>query len=192
MLNVNVILAFLFTSAICALTSCDNQTVSEPENSVESYNHQEVGDSLSMISQQVLLSNVGRELKAGGAVNAIDFCNLNASSLMDSLSKEYNVKISRVTSQPRNPSNMVSNIELSILESLMKSNSKDTLVNIKDDVVYYKSIKLGMPTCLKCHGSADDIDEKTLGIIQARYPNDRATGYKLGDFRGAWKIRFED
>lgn len=49
-----------------------------------------------------------------------------------------------------------------------------------------------MPTCLKCHGNkATDIDVATQEIIDARYPNDLATDYKLGDFRGAWKITFK-
>ncbi len=48
-----------------------------------------------------------------------------------------------------------------------------------------------MPACLKCHGlPGKDIDANTLALLQKKYPEDKATGYKLGDLRGAWKISF--
>jgi hypothetical protein len=58
-------------------------------------------------------------------------------------------------------------------------------------IVYYKPIRIAMPACLKCHGSAEkDIDPKTLAIIRQKYPDDLATNYKEGDLRGLWKITF--
>ena len=192
MLNTTIKLVALLVSTSFLMISCNDTKNSEEMPLVEQYDYQAVGDSLSMISQQTLLSNVAREMQSGGPVHAIDFCNLNASSLMDSLSKEYKVKISRVTSQARNPSNKASESEFGILNSLKESNSKDTVVNLNDSHVYYKSIKLGMSTCLKCHGTSNDIDEKTMETIQDRYPNDQATNYQIGDFRGAWKIQFTD
>ena len=100
--------------------SCDTNPNTE-ENIEPTTNYQEIGDSISTISQQTLLMNVGREIKSGGPVQAIDFCNLNASVLMDSLSKAHNVKISRVTSKPRNSSNTATNFELELLKSLESS-----------------------------------------------------------------------
>ena len=35
--------------------------------------------------------------------------------------------------------------------------------------------------------SEKEIDNKTLEILNERYPNDLAKGYKMGDFRGAWE-----
>lgn len=46
----------------------------------------------------------------------------------------------------------------------------------------------GMPTCLKCHGGAEDIAGGTRAVLAEKYPRDRATGYQLGDLRGMWKI----
>lgn len=187
-----LVFVLLLGSVAFFIIACNGHSIADDESALEPYNHQKIGDSLSTISQQTLLSNVARELKNGGPVNAIDFCNLNALNLTDSLSKQYNVKISRITSQPRNQSNLASDSELNILNAMIKSTSKDTVVNNQGDVVYYKSIKLGMSACLKCHGAPTDMDTKALEIIQARYPRDRATNYKMGDFRGAWKIQFED
>jgi hypothetical protein len=184
-------ITLLSLSTVFLLASCGNSDTEEDTIITEPINHQAIGDSLSTISQQTLLANVAREMKSGGPVHAIDFCNLNASPLMDSLSKQYDVEISRITAQARNPSNKASASELELLQSMMNSNSKDTLIHSDASTTYYKSIKLGMSTCLKCHGTSSDTDENTLAAILERYPKDQATNYALGDFRGAWKIEFE-
>lgn len=190
--NIKVVFTLLSISIAFLMTSCSTHNPSTGESKIRPYNYQKVGDSLSNVSQQILLSNVGRELNAGGSAKAIEFCHLNALRIMDSLSNSYNVKISRITTQPRNPSNMALDSELEILNWLMKSSSQDTVVKSGKNFAYYKGIKLGMPACLKCHGSKNDIDNETSKIIQARYPYDLATNYQLGDFRGAWKVEFEE
>jgi hypothetical protein len=57
--------------------------------------------------------------------------------------------------------------------------------------VYYKPIKIGMPTCLQCHGKPkEDINEATASTIRKKYRFDKATGYAMGNLRGAWKLTF--
>ncbi|MFT5780405.1 MAG: hypothetical protein ACI837_003367 [Crocinitomicaceae bacterium] len=175
------------------ITSCDTNENDVADEPSLTKNYQAIGDSLSGISQQTLLMNVSRELKSGGPVHAIDFCNLKVSSLMDSLSKKYDVTISRITSMPRNASNKATSFELGLLKSLESSSINDTVVSMEGQATYYKGITLGMPTCLKCHGSPQsDIGEETLIALQKHYPKDLAKNYQLGDFRGAWKIQFQD
>ena len=64
-----------------------------------------IGDSISNIAQATLLQNVSNAMKAGGPVHAVDFCNIQAVPLMDSVSKANNVKVERVTDKNRNPDN---------------------------------------------------------------------------------------
>ena len=55
----------------------------------------------------------------------------------------------------------------------------------KKNFRFMKAIPTG-EVCLKCHGS-----EMKPGIkakLQELYPNDKATGFKLGDIRGAFTI----
>lgn len=40
-------------------------------------------------------------------------------------------------------------------------------------------------TCLTCHGDPASIQEDIKNILKERYPKDQATGYQLGDLRGA-------
>jgi len=40
--------------------------------------------------------------------------------------------------------------------------------------------------CVKCHGDVKKMNKEAYGIILKRYPDDKAIGYKEGDFRGAF------
>ena len=71
--------------------------------------------------------------------------------------------------------------------------SKDTvLYDRAHKPVYYKPIRIGIETCLKCHGSrSQDIELVTLEKIDELYPTDNAVNYSMGELRGLWKIEFE-
>jgi len=45
---------------------------------------------------------------------------------------------------------------------------------------------------LQCHGEpGKDIQAENLTLLHQVYPDDKATGYKLGDLRGIWRVRFQ-
>ena len=39
--------------------------------------------------------------------------------------------------------------------------------------------------CLACHGAPEQIPAEVAAILAERYPDDQATGYAVGDLRGA-------
>jgi hypothetical protein len=49
---------------------------------------------------------------------------------------------------------------------------------------YAKAIAL-QPLCVTCHGSSNDIPAGVKARLQAEYPMDKATGYSVGELRGA-------
>lgn len=155
------------------------------------------GDSIATQAQQVLMKNVSTAIQEKGIAGAVDFCNINAMPLTDSLSTLNAVNIQRISEKNRNPKNaIVSELDKSALEQI-KIMLKDTSISTKHiimqesgNVYYYKPILLGMPTCLSCHGNTTtDITPETLKVIQTKYPTDKATGYQLGEWRGLWKIK---
>lgn len=180
---------FSFIPALLLFACTNNAPEGEEAGFV---NHQAQGDSITTAAQQVLLKNVASAMKQGGPVHAIEFCNLNASPLIDSLSGQHGATISRISEKNRNPNNKASGFEIELLTALESQQQKDTVVLNDDKITYYKTIRLGMPACIKCHGIPnDDINEATLEVLNRLYPNDLATGYKLEEFRGAWKVEFE-
>ena len=173
------------------LFSC-NQNSSKIDS--ETYlEFQNKGANISNISQVTLLSNVGKAIQKGGPEYAVEFCNLEVSSIIDSLNIANNCVISRVSTKNRNLENGLSNKTEKELWTLFQNNlAVDTLIQSKGKLIYYKPIKIGLPACLKCHGKPEsEINSATSEKLQKLYPNDLATGYKLKDFRGLWKIEFE-
>lgn len=173
----------LFFCFACS-TKLDKETYKKYQNS---------GQVITANVQAVLLSNVGKAIQTGGPEYAVEFCNLEASSIVDSLNEVFNCNISRVSAKNRNPQNaIVTSQEQTIWRIFSEQQLADTLVMHDDILVYYKPIKIGMPACLKCHGNVEtDINTATQEKLNELYPSDLATGYKLHDFRGLWKIEFQ-
>lgn len=149
-------------------------------------------------TQGVLLANIGQAIKKGGTEHAVQFCNVNAMSIVDSLSTTSGMKIGRISTRNRNPLNKIKSQEDRMAWKYFANNegdgaSKDTvLYDRAHKPVYYKPIRIGMETCLKCHGSrSQDIELVTLEKIDELYPTDNAVNYSMGELRGLWKIEFE-
>jgi len=46
--------------------------------------------------------------------------------------------------------------------------------------------------CMQCHGSENEqIDNNTLAKINELYPDDKATGYGVGELRGIWVVEMD-
>lgn len=156
--------------------------------------YRKLGDSISLQAQQTLIKNLLGAIQKGGADYAVEFCNEKAMPLTDSLSEKYRVEIQRISAKNRNPKNVASLFDkkiLALFESTTVPLLKDTLIDTPKGYVYYKPIKIGMPTCLQCHGKPkEDINEATASTIRKKYRFDKATGYAMGELRGAWKLTF--
>lgn len=155
------------------------------------------GEEIASATQQELLKVVQGAMATGGPGYAVEYCNLEALNLKDSLSKLNNCTIRRLSTKYRNPADKpLSEIEMEQLKSYEMLHSEGEVlspsVHIVDDAVeYYKPIMISSGACLLCHGDPEtQIAEGTRNIIKELYPNDLATGYALNDFRGVWKITF--
>ncbi len=175
--------------------SCGQKTA-ETIDSATYARYQKSGNEISGQTQKVLLSNVSQAMQQGGSLYAVEFCNLQASGLVDSLNAEFNCEISRVTNKNRNPENNLetkTDKQIWAYFSNIQQNEElhDTLIQNKNTITYYKPILTAMPACLQCHGPVQDINPETWEKIQTLYPKDKATGYALNELRGMWKIGFE-
>jgi hypothetical protein len=155
------------------------------------------GSEIVNLTQTELLKNVSHAMKTGGPGYAIDFCNLRAMPLKDSLSQLNDCHIRRIALKYRNPIDMPQTETekeqlLKYQDAHQQGESLDPEIHLFDDrIEYYQPIFLDKGACLVCHGSpGKQIANETMEKIMARYPNDLATGFALNDFRGAWKITF--
>jgi hypothetical protein len=183
--------------AIAVLLSCNPGTSKKESIAPDVYaNYLQKGNDISGLAQGVLLTNVGKAIQQGGPVHAVEFCNLKASSITDSLNQANNCVITRVSEKNRNPENFLQNETDKNLWEYYSGKApgagNDTLVQAGDELIFYKPIRIGMPACLNCHGTqGKEIDSATFEKLQTLYPADLATGYQLNELRGMWKIHFE-
>jgi len=165
--------------------------------SMEDYAHfEQQGQQIVAQSFQVLSQALTGAIAEGGAENAIDYCNINALSLTDSLSKLYNVEIGRTSEKIRNPFNTPDSTAKDMLLYYKKQQSKQNelkpaVVEMSNGQILFCKPILMQPTCLLCHGIENEtLDPKAASKIAQKYPQDAAKGYREGDFRGIWTVRF--
>lgn len=139
-----------------------------------------------------LLQKLGGELKAqmqtSGALGALNFCSQNALTLTEQVAKESKTSIKRVSINHRNPVNKANTEETALLlewEKLAKNSQPlpaHKVVAVSENIaMFYKPIVISNEACLKCHGN---VEGELAKAIKTAYPEDRATGYKMGDLRG--------
>ena len=176
----------VFLSSLFLISCQQNQ-----RNETEIATMKSKADSITNVSQQVLLQNVAAAISKGGTEYAIDFCNVKAMPITDSMAHQFQTSIQRISDKNRNPNNgLQTKIDHAVFEEFKDNPQlKDSLVSEGNHYVYYKRINLAMSTCLKCHGTTTtDITPNTMKKINEHYPNDKATGYQLNEFRGLWKL----
>lgn len=152
------------------------------------------GDSIATIAQQLLVKNLTKQINDSGFAYAVTFCNQYANELLTELESSTQTTIGRVSLKNRNEQNAANDIDKSVLTFLEKHYKndgilRDTIVVNNNNVTYYKTIVIGMETCLSCHGESNKRDALAYENILKLYPNDLAIDYKLKDFKGAWKIK---
>lgn len=131
-----------------------------------------------------------------GAKEAISVCRHLAPEIEARIETETGWEIRRTSLKVRNPDNAPIGDEKGLLQSMdlkaMAGQSPSLLRTIRlterngEKTVQFMQATPTFDTCLACHG--DTIDPAVMSEIKALYPNDEATGYAVGDIRGAFSL----
>jgi hypothetical protein len=144
----------------------------------------------------VLMERLGEELDAGSPKDALTVC-ADEAQVLTTAQEGEGIHIRRVSLRTRNPNNAPDPWEMAQLEKLQALHDRGELpaevavVEASadgDELRYLKPITVLDP-CLLCHGGEQDLDPAVVEELARRYPEDRATGYAAGDFRGAVSVR---
>lgn len=144
-----------------------------------------------------LKGTVKKAVKEKGLTGAIESCQLKAPEIAEAVSAEHQISVGRTSEKWRNPENAPDAWEQKVLASFeqrlaageeAKTLDHGEMVKTEDGKQvfrYMKAISAGK-VCLNCHGANIKADvQKTLN---ERYPEDKATGFSLGDLRGAFTV----
>jgi hypothetical protein len=140
-----------------------------------------------------------KEMEANGPGAAIKVCRNAAPAIASDLSRKNGWQIGRVSQKVRNPLLGTPDAwEQKVLADFDQRLEKENPANMDfAEIVsepqgkyfrYMKAIPI-QDTCLKCHGTDEVRVQPAKDALAADYPHDKATGYTLGQIRGAVTIK---
>jgi len=118
------------------------------------------------------------------------------SSMAMQMTNDYNnispnAKVKRTALKYRNPANKPDSTDKEVMYRLQAVNDgKPVAVDMGGTYRVYKPLKMKQ-SCILCHGDTTQISPKVLKMTRTKYPHDLATGFKLGEFRGAVVSEFQ-
>lgn len=132
----------------------------------------------------------------GGPPHAIGVCKTKAPEIARGLSEPGVWTVGRTSHKIRNPGNAPDDWETDVLEDFLQwagageeVATMEVAARVERDgrevLRYMKAIPVG-EACLACHGAK--LEPALAAEVGARYPEDRATGFALGELRGAFTI----
>ena len=190
-----VILTFFVLLIGCGHQS-DNQQAENNRVPIDTSAVIAEGREISKAAFNTLSSNLKQAMKKGGVDYALEFCNVEAMPLTDSLSSRYGLALRRASHQPRNPVNRADSLEMKTIETYLRQIEENrdlqpvTYAREKT-ITYHAPIQITNQLCLSCHGEpGTDITISDFETIQKLYPSDEATDFDIGELRGIWSIEF--
>jgi hypothetical protein len=143
-----------------------------------------------------LKSKLMGAIQAGGPETAIAVCKVEAPAIAKEEAAHSGWSIGRTALKLRNPINSPDAWEKSVLLKFQEQISdgadaetleyfETTTKNGEHVFRYMRAIPTQAP-CLTCHGS--NLNRSVKAEIDKIYPEDRATGFSLGELRGAFTI----
>lgn len=134
-----------------------------------------------------LKARVVQVMGEGGPAAAITVCADEAQGLTAQVAGESRARVGRSSLRLRNPVNAGPDWVTAWLEAQGERKAEGVLPHkeVADGharVVFPIAIE---GPCVACHGPAEQIPAEVREVLASRYPQDAATGYAVGDLRGA-------
>lgn len=143
-----------------------------------------------------LLASLQEEIGKSGPEGAIPVCKDMAPKMAGEIAAQTGWKIRRVSLKARNDARAIPDAwEKAALEDFDRraANGEPPAQLEKGEKVgneyrYVKALPV-QPLCLSCHGPAEQLSPAVKSVLEQHYPNDHATGYSVGQIRGALSVR---
>ena len=135
-------------------------------------------------------------MKKDGPAAAIGVCNLQAPEIAAKHAQDSGWTIGRTSTKLRSDANAPDEWEAKVLAifAQKKAQGGDLKTMQYSEIIekdgkktfrYMKAIGVAKP-CLNCHGQ--NLKPAVTAALKDKYPDDAATGFKLGDLRGAFTL----
>jgi hypothetical protein len=146
----------------------------------------EKADRALLVLRTKLLETLTTEISRGGAAAAVEVCRDVASDIARASAEEEGVAVGRTSHRLRNPRNEAPVWAEEIVAAGSGTKAADAQAHVADlgDRVGVLRPIGAIEMCTECHGRAEAMDPAAAARIAEAYPEDRATGFEVGDLRG--------
>lgn len=146
-----------------------------------------------------LVGRLTSVISQSGPAEAIRVCQEEAPKMAQAASEKTGWQIRRVSLKNRNPKAVPDAWEQDTLALFDRQQAQGTdpaelerwTVSTENGTTVRRYMK-ALPTaslCIQCHGSADKLGPGVAERLGALYPQDKATGYTVGQIRGAMTLK---
>ncbi|NIW80003.1 MAG: DUF3365 domain-containing protein [Calditrichae bacterium] len=189
-------LSFALIVVLLVSVSCTkDSTLEEKLTETERTKIQKIGEGAATQLIETLKQELMQAIQEKNISGAIEVCNKKAQELTEAIANESNnvLTIKRTTRKYRNPQNAPDELEMQALtyfEERIQTGGEMPSAHFQKfeqngnwGYRYYRPLKVG-GLCLNCHGQEQNMAADVLTHLEKLYPEDKATGYAAGDFRG--------
>ncbi len=180
----------LFLSITMVLTGCLREPVVDAQQQPALQK-----EAASIVQQFVatLKPKLKKALREGGPAHAVAVCSKTAPTLAIQLGDETGWSIKRVSLKARNHQTAIPDAwESAVLRQFDREQAAGKPVSgmiashIEKGQYRFMKAQVVEPVCLVCHGKV--ISPDVTAALKQYYPQDQATGYELGQVRGAFSL----
>lgn len=171
--------------------ACKSGSREQPSNEQAREHARAMTKSFATELQSTLLAAI----EAGGPAHAIGVCKHDAPRISAAQAKD-GWTLSRTALRVRNPANAPTDWQRTVLDDWQaqlaagKVEDPATLEwseTSGSEFRYMRAIPLG-GVCLGCHGPVEQIGAEVKAALAEQYPDDQATGFEVGQLRGAFVV----
>lgn len=153
-----------------------------------------LGNAVATPLVQALGGRLKTAIDEGGPVHAIEFCSIEALPLTAAVADSAGYRVRRTSSRLRNPSNAPDLLEREALDYFQSRLAAGEALPAHlvqregpDAYRFYRPLVIDA-FCLQCHGASEELAPGVADALAARYPDDMATGYQVGELRGLIRV----
>lgn len=178
----------LIALAACAMQACTSGT--PPPEPAAAMTENDSGAALLAPFKKNLKAALQSGMQAG-VPEAVSVCREQAPGIAESLSVD-GVRMGRASHRRRNPGNTGPEWVSEQLQTYVdqRGDWQPASVVLADGRRGYVEPIVMQPVCLACHG--ETLAPEVAAIITKEYPEDQATGFRDGDFRGVFWVEYTD
>ena len=162
------------------LTSCEKAVVMDEAEWIERGRQE-------LVPFKKQLMGALQQGMAEGPEHAVQVCQLQASKIVARVSTDV-VAVGRSSHKLRNPENAPEPWVEPYLEAYLAGDREPHVVRLDDGVIGYVEPIVMQPLCVTCHGEV--VPQGVEAKLAQLYPGDQARGFEVGDFRGAFWVKF--